>query len=420
MIHKTALLIFMLTCFLLPAKLYKSEKFYYSVNFPEKWVLVKKRSDGIFFRNNQKNAFIEVIVYNSDDVETIEEAFNTFATRFKMKGKPGRTTFCTYPALRGTLSFSFQGSSYIMDLVAFKDSYYCYLVMGYASRDAFESKQIELAKIVNSCKLYYDNNVVYSNDSSTTTTNDNSNKKGSDDFSNEDTRKKDTKTTEVEKSDGEYSFPISIDNVRRKTFILSKNDLNNSIRELNRMMEPDFYSYFNIDYKNDPDHQFTFWKRFYREVYNKNYNRVTPMVNYFKEEARKNKWSSYQLAENVIKAVQEIPYERPYKIVKKETTAKILDFFTPHQTGWYKKGDCDTKSMLIVLILGRLGYEAIMYYSAHYKHAMAGININANGTYMKLGNKKFYFIESTYPGWKIGDLPPDMKNTSKWRAVAVQ
>jgi hypothetical protein len=186
------------------------------------------------------------------------------------------------------------------------------------------------------------------------------------------------------------------------------------------MLKPDFYTYFNIDWTKDPDYQFTFWTKFYREIYNKNYYRVTPLVDYFKKEAKNNSWSVYDLAFNVIKDVQEIPYERPYKIIKDKSTSEILDFFTPHQIGFYNKGDCDTKSMLIILILGRLGYDAIMFYSADYQHAMAGININANGTYLKVNNKKYYFIEATYPGWKIGDLPPEMENTAKWRAISVQ
>lgn len=401
------------TSFILSASLYKSDNFHYSLNFPDNWQRVKQRTNGVFYKNDKSNSFLEVIIYEAREVSSIGETFKTVAERFKMKGSGKKTTFCKYPALRGTLSFSYKGDRYIMDLVVFKDSYYCYIIMGYAFDNIFSKQQQVLMKITNSCKLYYDNNIVYSNDGS------NSNSEATKGTaltpSNTREERKKEKTP-----DGSYNFPITINNVRKKTFVLSEKELYKSISELNQMMIPDFYSYFNIDSNSDPDYQFTFWSKFYREVYTKNYYRVTPLVTYFKEEARKNRWSSYELAENIVRAVQEIPYERPYKIIKKESTAQILDFFTPHQTGWYNKGDCDTKSILIALILGRLGYDAILYYSAHYKHAMAGININANGTYMKVGGTKYYFIETTYPGWKIGDLPPDMKNTSKWRPVALK
>ncbi len=28
--------------------------------------------------------------------------------------------------------------------------------------------------------------------------------------------------------------------------------------------------------------------------------------------------------------------------------------------------------------------------------------------------KKYYFLETTYPGWQIGDLPPEFKNKRFW------
>jgi hypothetical protein len=51
---------------------------------------------------------------------------------------------------------------------------------------------------------------------------------------------------------------------------------------------------------------------------------------------------------------------------------------------------------------------------------MAGININGTGAYKEYNNKKYYFIESTYPGWDIGDLPPQMNNEKKWRVMPIR
>ena len=74
----------------------------------------------------------------------------------------------------------------------------------------------------------------------------------------------------------------------------------------------------------------------------------------------------------------------------------------------------------MIIILRRLGFDAVMYHSVDYAHAMVGLNINATGTYKTYNGKKYYFVESTYPGWKIGDLPPNMNDTKKWRIIPIK
>ena len=76
--------------------------------------------------------------------------------------------------------------------------------------------------------------------------------------------------------------------------------------------------------------------------------------------------------------------------------------------------------MLIIMILRQLGYDAVLLFSEHYQHAMAALAINASGTYKVANGKKYYFVESTYPGWKIGDLPPDFGDPAKWYLVMIE
>ena len=118
--------------------------------------------------------------------------------------------------------------------------------------------------------------------------------------------------------------------------------------------------------------------------------------------------------------VQVIPYERPKNIANPNSGSGILDFFSPNEIAYYDKGDCDTKSLFMVIILRRLGFDAVMYHSAYYGHAMVGLNINASGVYKTYNGNKYYFIESTYPGWKIGDIPPNMSDTDKWRLIPIK
>jgi hypothetical protein len=45
---------------------------------------------------------------------------------------------------------------------------------------------------------------------------------------------------------------------------------------------------------------------------------------------------------------------------------------------------------------------------------MLGIAINARGNFKSQGGKNYYFVETTYPGWNIGDIDPKMNNLSLW------
>jgi hypothetical protein len=61
-----------------------------------------------------------------------------------------------------------------------------------------------------------------------------------------------------------------------------------------------------------------------------------------------------------------------------------------------------------------MGVDCAMLWSYKYKHAMLGINLSGRGNYLSANGKKYYFLETTYPEWNIGDLPPEFNNTRFW------
>ncbi|MCG8572497.1 MAG: hypothetical protein MJB14_20380 [Spirochaetes bacterium] len=383
---------------------YYSEDYFYSVDLEKDWkLLTDQRGYQALFQHKAGEAFIEILAYELNAANNTKHMYQLFTERLKMKGQSQDITFCQYPAVEGHLAFKLDGLDYKIDMVVFQDDYYFYLVLGYCIKKSYAKHQNQLARIMNTFKIYYDNGVIYSNENKT--------KK---------TEAINKKIQQLITESGTYELKMHWNNYREK-FTFKKEDLFLSINELNKMMIPSYWQYFEIDYQKDSDYQFTLWKKFYQEVYDKNFYRVTPIVEWFVEQAEINRWSSYELAIQVIQSIQQIPYERPYNIVvDKNQCSNQLDYLTPNQVAWYNQGDCDTKSMFIVLVLRRLGFDAVIFFSFKYSHAMAGININGSGEYKEYKNKKFYFIESTYPGWKIGDLPPQMGDTSYWRVIPIQ
>lgn len=428
--------------------------FFYTIDFPdypEKWQLGDdSQSYNALFQNQSGNAFVEVTAFNVSSAENLEAMFKTITDRFAMKGEPRTTKFCQWDALRGMYAFDNNGAKIQLDLVVFKDNYFYYTVMGYSYANTFEKYAKDINGIMNSLKIYYDNGVVYENkyeegsknneESTNTEQKDNNqqNTKTQDQENNESGNKdakaantvKKTVTTKNTKKEQEdktidksttYAMHVAWEQYN-KSFQFLRADLLASKKELADIGEYtngswNGWKYFNIDTSN-PNSNFTFWKNFYQEMYNKNYYRVNDMFKYF--EGLSAGMSPYDLASTVMRCIQVIPYERPMKVVDKSTGEGLLDFFSPNEVADYDKGDCDTKSLFMVILLRRLGFDALMYYSEGYGHCMVGLNINASGTYMTYDGKKYYFVESTYPGWKIGDLPPEMNDTGKWKICPIK
>ena len=90
------------------------------------------------------------------------------------------------------------------------------------------------------------------------------------------------------------------------------------------------------------------------------------------------------------------------------------DILTPLEFFYFKKGDCDSRTVLIYTILKRFGYDVAILNSDLYSHSMIGINIPAYGKYKLINGKKYYFWETTNSGWSVGVLPPENWNISKW------
>ena len=147
------------------------------------------------------------------------------------------------------------------------------------------------------------------------------------------------------------------------------------------------------------------WAEVYRRIYNYSSPQMKPVLAGFNRIFTKEKFEMRDRVYFVITLVQNIKYERP---------GGALDLFPPLATMAYRFGDCDSKALLLYVILERMGVDCAMLWSYNYKHAMLGIKVNARGEYLTANGKKYYFLETTYPNWDVGELPPEFGNTKFW------
>ena len=147
------------------------------------------------------------------------------------------------------------------------------------------------------------------------------------------------------------------------------------------------------------------WAEVYRRIYENSIPRMKPVLEGFNTIFMKENFDARDKVYFVITFVQNIKYDRP---------GGTLDLFPPLGTIAYRFGDCDSKALLLYVILERMEVDCAMLWSYNYKHAMLGIKLNGRGNYLTANGKKYYFLETTYPSWDVGEIPPEFSNTKFW------
>jgi hypothetical protein len=147
------------------------------------------------------------------------------------------------------------------------------------------------------------------------------------------------------------------------------------------------------------------WARIYQIVYERSFPQLKTIAEGFNKIFRNENLPDRDRVLFVISFVQNIRYDRP---------GGALDLLAPLGSLAKMFGDCDTKAILLYVLLERMGIDCAMMWSQKYKHAMLGVRISTRGSYKIFNGKKYYFLETTHPGWAIGDLPPDFKNKRYW------
>ncbi|MDZ7625076.1 MAG: hypothetical protein U5J96_11630 [Ignavibacteriaceae bacterium] len=147
------------------------------------------------------------------------------------------------------------------------------------------------------------------------------------------------------------------------------------------------------------------WAEVYRRIYYQSSLQMKPVLDGFNKIFVEENFDLRDRVHFVITFVQNIQYERP---------GGVLDLFPPLGTIAYRFGDCDSKALLLYVILEKMGVDCAMLWSYNYKHAMLGIKVNGRGNFLTANGKKYYFLETTYPNWDMGEIPPEFNNIKFW------
>ncbi len=147
------------------------------------------------------------------------------------------------------------------------------------------------------------------------------------------------------------------------------------------------------------------WQRYYRMIWRDSWARLTKAI--FSVGAG---WptDSRALTEKTLAWTQSFSYERNFS---------GSDFTNLPEAFIERKGDCDARALLMVLMLNELGVDAVLLVSPDYSHAVAAVDCPGEGARFTVGGKKYLLCDTTA---KVGPglIAADMADPAKWFAVS--
>jgi hypothetical protein len=147
------------------------------------------------------------------------------------------------------------------------------------------------------------------------------------------------------------------------------------------------------------------WSRYYRMVYKESAARLDGLVQAFSSSLPAN--DPTESARRVLAWVQGFLYERNFA---------GIDFVPPLTAAFEKKGDCDSRAMVMGIILEHLGIDSVLMVSREYSHAMLAVDVPGGGQRFTYKGKA-YLVAETTAKVGIGTIAADQADFSKWLGV---
>ena len=149
------------------------------------------------------------------------------------------------------------------------------------------------------------------------------------------------------------------------------------------------------------------WQRYYRQIFRNECSRLEKAAFTIQNKLTRKLKGTDGIPQALLSWVQGMEYERQ---------THTSDFAPVTGILCGEGSDCDSRSMLVAILLYHMGYKTCIFVSAEYAHALTGVVMDKPGAKIKLGDNTFLLGETTAPV-NFGLVPKDMNNTDKWLGV---
>jgi hypothetical protein len=147
------------------------------------------------------------------------------------------------------------------------------------------------------------------------------------------------------------------------------------------------------------------WARYYRMVYKESAARLDSFTRAFSDSLPAN--DPTESARRALAWVQGFLYERDFS---------GIDFVPPLTAAFEKRGDCDSRAMVMAIILERIGIDSVLMLSREYSHAMLAVDVPGGGQRFTYKGKA-YLVAETTAKVGIGMIDASQADFSKWLGV---
>ncbi len=176
-----------------------------------------------------------------------------------------------------------------------------------------------------------------------------------------------------------------------------------------------------------------YWKSIYSDLVFNNGEYLNQMITEYKRIIKQVNLNKTRAADMIVSSIQSIPYYLVHELSHQSADEMYGGFISEyHKTGGpclqntkfglqsptefvgNLKGDCDTRSVLLYLVLNKLGHKTIILASDHYGHAIIGISGNYSGVNFRYKGIDYYAWETTSKGFSPGVLSDECGNPRYW------
>ncbi len=156
------------------------------------------------------------------------------------------------------------------------------------------------------------------------------------------------------------------------------------------------------------------WQRFYRMIYTDSWPRLERLAkaiyeSLYQDLQQKNpNGVDIDLTQALLTWVQGFDYER----------IPLGTDFTPLPAILKGHGsDCDSRALLLAVLMSHMDYKTMLFVSRDYSHAFFGIAIEGQGARLNESGVSYLLGETTAPV-SIGMVPQDMSEITKWIGIS--
>ncbi|NLM00710.1 MAG: hypothetical protein GX220_04575 [Treponema sp.] len=152
------------------------------------------------------------------------------------------------------------------------------------------------------------------------------------------------------------------------------------------------------------------WQRYYKMIYRDSYSRFRkPAFDIYnalfplalKQNSENPDFSFVQM---LLSWTQDFEYTRD----------RANSDFSPLPVVFANGGsDCDSRAMLLSVLLSHMNYKTMLFISPEYQHALFGIAIDGKGARLKVGDTN-YLLGETTAKVALGLVPAEMSDIKKW------